>query len=85
MTEYIRKLLIDNKDLIDQDNFEEVYNRSRIGFRPELTTIFKHCNIDPLLMQGKFLNMLTMNMRRIRLMLIQALSILIVMHFGQLM
>ena len=47
MTEYVRKLLIDNKDLIDQGNFEELYSRSRLGFRPELTTIFKHCNIDP--------------------------------------
>lgn len=47
MTEYLHELLLNNKNLIEQGDFENLYNNTRVGFRYELTQVLLASGIDP--------------------------------------
>lgn len=47
MTEYLHELLLNNKNLIEQGDFENLYNNTRVGFKYELTQVLLACGIDP--------------------------------------
>lgn len=47
MTEYLHELLLNNKNLIEQGDFENLYNNTRVGFKYELTQVLLASGIDP--------------------------------------
>lgn len=53
MTEYLHELLLNNKSLIEQGDFENLYNNTRVGFKYELTQVLLACGIDPFIDAGK--------------------------------
>ena len=44
----LKEFLKDNKYLIDENNFEELYHRCNWKYNEELTNIFYSVGIDPL-------------------------------------
>ena len=53
MSEYIRNLLLTHKELIEQGEFEKLYNDTRVGFKYELTQVLLASGIDPFIEAGK--------------------------------
>lgn len=53
MTEYLHELLVNNKKLIEQGEFEKLYNNTRVGFKYELTQVLLASGIDPFIDDGK--------------------------------
>lgn len=56
MTRYIHDLLLNHKDLIDQGEFEQLYNNTLATFKCELTQVLLACGIDPFIDAKKIFN-----------------------------
>lgn len=49
MTDYLKTFISRNKDMLNENNFEKLYNACFLSERPDLTQLLMKANINPLL------------------------------------
>ena len=49
MTDYLKTLISRNKDMLNENNFKELYDACFLSERPDLTQLLMKANINPLL------------------------------------